>query len=77
MTPKLKAVILHTLMYGDMGNGITYEQAKDCALIAVDELIDTCRKIQKIYHDNDMINSDIDYQPEEYWNEVKQEIEKL
>jgi hypothetical protein len=77
MEPKDKAVILHTIMYGEMASGITWKQAKQCALIAVDELIDTCQKIKKLYHDNNMINSDIDYQPEEYWQEVKQEIEKL
>jgi hypothetical protein len=56
---------------------IYHPTAKQCALIAVDELIKTCKLITKLYHDNDMINSDIDYQAEEFWREVKEEIENL
>ena len=42
-------------------NPLTFEQAKHCALIAVDELI--LDAYNNYYHN--------------YWQEVKQEIEKL
>lgn len=46
----------------------SFEGAKECALIAVDEIL----KLRKGYFDcaNPM-------QDEKYWQEVKQEIEKL
>jgi hypothetical protein len=42
-------------------NGIDWEMAKQCALIAVDEIMLTSNNIQLLY----------------YFEEVKQEIEKL
>ena len=42
-------------------NPITYHQAKQCALIAVDEILNVLFQHHKI----------------DYWKEVKQEIEKL
>jgi hypothetical protein len=63
MTPKEKAKELFDKMYmvdDPMGNyPMCFDTAKQCALIAVDEIIDT---------PNPMPN---------YWQEVKQEIEKL
>ena len=53
------------------------KNAIQCSLIAVDEILLTCQGIKKLYEDNGMINSDIDWQAEEYWQEVKQELEKL
>ena len=45
---------------------ITYgEYAKQCALIAVDEIINTIEQIFETFEER------------KYWNEVKQEIEKL
>jgi len=52
-----------------------HQDAIKCAKIAVDYIIDSCEKTLKLYHDNDMINSDIDYQPIEWWQEVKKELE--
>jgi len=70
MTPKEKATELveklkeHSqLMIGYGGFSSRNGSAKQCALIAVDEILD--------------INSvDKDYDLCDYWNEVKQEIEK-
>jgi hypothetical protein len=44
-------------------NGITWSMAKQCALIAVDEILDVLNVIDNF----EMI----------YWEQVKQEIEKL
>jgi len=64
MTPKEKAEQLFNRFYFDtLLNEL--EDAKDCALIAVDEILFIVLK----YNDT---------QPEvTYWKEVKQEIEKL
>jgi len=59
MTPKEKAALL-VLKY--MSKVVSMNLAKECAIIAVDELI---------YDTQDVI----DYH--RYWEEVKQEIEKL
>jgi hypothetical protein len=68
MTPKEKAKELVDKMLESLyDNGslsfkrILYDKAKQCALIAVDELIDNCENIFDV----------------EYWQEVKQEIDKL
>jgi hypothetical protein len=53
------------------------ELAKQCALIAVDEIIISCLETTKLYESNDMINSDLSCQPIGYYEEVKQEIELL
>jgi hypothetical protein len=67
MTPKEKANDLVIQYQIDMP--ITYNQAKQCALIAVDEILNLMIKEFKwdVKH-NGNIN---------YWEEVKQEIEKL
>ena len=70
MTPKEKAVNIvekYSLLFWN--NGICdYEQAKQCALISVDEILNNEKNYMvgysEILHD-------------EYWNAVKQEIEKL
>jgi hypothetical protein len=68
MTPKEKAKELVDKMLESLyDNGslsfkrILYDKAKQCAIIAVDEMIDNCENIFDV----------------EYWQEVKQEIEKL
>ena len=71
MTPKEKANELYSkyddLLNKDFGNPIVFDnQLKQCALIAVDEIIDSLQI--KNYSQADQY---------EYWNEVKQEIEKL
>jgi hypothetical protein len=47
----------------------TYNEAKQCALIAVDEII---KAIPDASDDNSPYNHEL-----KYWQEVKQEIEKL
>jgi hypothetical protein len=64
MTPKEKAKELVNKMYGDELDYMTEGQAKQCALIAVDEIL-TVSKFFKLIAET------------EYWLEVKQEIEKL
>ena len=68
MTPQEKAVELYT-KYEQLGRDFTrgvsmHEFAKQCALIAVDEILN----IKSVDKDYDLSN---------YWTEVKQEIEKL
>ncbi len=70
MTPKEKAIKLVQLMYIQ---SISLYAAKLCALIAVDEILKTDPMI--IWGESD---TGIDYKSnDEYWNEVKQEINKL
>ena len=66
MTPKEKAIELvnqydETLTYLE-----SKSKAKECALIAVDELIEQENK----YNNGS-------FYPSKYWKEVKQEIEKI
>lgn len=73
MTPKEKAMELvekyfrHELLHWDL----SYIQAKQCALIAVDEILnyDIRAKCE--------VQFIIEQRIESYWQEVKQEIEKL
>jgi len=64
MTPKEKAEELHNKFYkiNEGVNLIYFEEAKQCALIAVDEILSV------VWY----VPVDI-----EYWQEVKQEIEAL
>ena len=66
MTPQEKAKELVDKMYATQGpeNGITEHEAKQCALIAVDEIW------------NELENARV-FEEYDYWQEVKQEIEKL
>lgn len=64
MTPKEKAKEL-MLKYYELIPMNTISFAKQCALIAVDEII------EEAYFSNGY------YQRHKYWQEVKQEIEKL
>ena len=65
MTPKEKAKSLVGRM--ERSKDMPYQYAKQCALIAVQELIDQCHS----YRDIDLGASF------DYWTEVKEEIEKL
>ena len=60
MTPKEKAEELVDKIQLHYPNTITFPQAKKCALIAVDEVLEECL-----------------YFKDWFWEEVKQEIEKL
>jgi len=62
MTPKEKAEELH-VEYWHLTNDARL--AKQCALIAVDEILNTVNNLFNTYSQND------------YWLQVKQEIEKL
>ena len=67
MTPKEKAKELVDKMHSKMYSDGIYD-AKQCALICVDEIIEEIKEWNM---------SVIDYQNRiEYWQEVKQEIEK-
>ena len=78
MTPKEKAEELVDKFYqttpneyfvnepiGIKGRYKSWEQAKQCALIAVDEILDMVK------------HTPIEFIETDYWQEVKQEIEKL
>lgn len=80
MTPIEKANELYSkyddLLNKDFGNPIVFDnQLKQCALIAVDELI------EEAYFTDAYIKSvfftDGYYDKQEYWEEVKTEIENL
>jgi hypothetical protein len=62
MTPKEKAKELFDKIY-KLDNRAWYDTAKQCALIAVDEILNAVRYL--------------DDESEEYWQEVKQEIQAL
>jgi len=71
MTPHSKAVDLFNDYYSYLKANLMYdeearEDAKQCALIAVNEIINDNPNI----YDSDRLNY-------KYWNKVKQEIEKL
>ena len=73
MTPKQKAEELFDKMStnnGDEHHHCTYYVAKQCALIAVDEILKEYRE------DYEEINKDI-YTIYSWWQEVKQEIDKI
>lgn len=67
MTPKEKAIELVNKFYNIIYLDMDYEQAKYAALIAVDEIINSHLSSEKIF----------DIHPVDYWQEVKQEIDKL
>jgi hypothetical protein len=83
MTPKEKALELlnkfsvHTKAFNDnSGWIIDVNSTKECALIAVDEIIDT---LLYEYHYDYYWDKKLGYYLsfEEYWTEVKEELEKL
>jgi hypothetical protein len=71
MTPQEKAKEIFDRMYEAIpahpeGGSIEYDAAKECALIAVDEILEDRKQIDGMRVINDP-----------YWLEVKNEIEKL
>lgn len=69
MTPEQKAAELINKMYYTQSSPTSWVQAKECALIAVNEIIRyTYMGKAKSKNDDNSF---------EYWQEVKQEIEKL
>ena len=74
MTPKEKAKeLLDKFLYINVHNTMNRNEAKQCALISVDELIENHNKMK------DFLFNEIGYliTSPEYWQEVKQEIEIL
>lgn len=73
MTPKEKAIELVEIYSSMEGNFNNYSDDKQCALIAVDEII----KSNPCYEDSDRGGNFMWNDNTCYWYEVKQEIEKL
>ena len=73
MTPKEKAndILDNFWLMDKVEPMLTEEQAKQCTLIAVDEIIKEC------YNWNGSDNVQWETKRFDYWEEVKQEIEKL
>jgi hypothetical protein len=70
MTPREKASEL-IVNYQTTVTSLDYNEAKQCALVVVDEIIKEC------YNWNGSDNVQWETNRFDYWNEVKQEIEKL
>lgn len=66
-----KSEIINDLLLGDISVIFKHYKAKQCALIAVDEII----KLDVFDCNEDWSNEDGDTR--EYWQETKQEIENL
>ena len=62
---------------GIAGRYKAWNQSKQCALIAVDELIESFNSIYDASIRNIEKYSGAKYGMKDYWEEVKQEIEKL
>ncbi len=70
MTPKEKAKqLVEKMIIYHSPDDKDYEAAKDCALIAVDEILSDYK--------NYLLHENTEYKGLMYWKEVKQEIEKL
>ena len=70
MTPKEKAKELLVKFYNEVKH---YERAKQCALIAVDEMI---KELEELLEGDERPSAGV-YYLWEYYKEVKQEIELL
>ena len=74
MTPKEKAEEIYTKFVRMESH---CDDAQECALIAVDEIIKVCHYNSKENLSNwELVGLD-DFEFSCYWNEVKEEIEKL
>jgi hypothetical protein len=71
MTPKEKAIELTDSFYVLLDGNVTFEQVKQCALIAVDEIL------QSLGHKKLSDSPYTTLEARQYYVEVKQEIEKL
>jgi hypothetical protein len=69
MTPKEKAIELTDKMFNTQNSPCTWQGAKLCALKTVDEIIN--------YQPFDIYTIEQCMSVNKYWQEVKQEIEKL
>jgi hypothetical protein len=82
MTPKEKAQELFDKMFLIIENNGMYDdlyRAKQCALIAIDEILELkeTQEEYQIQYENGEWSREIGYRYSKYWQEVKQEIEKL
>jgi hypothetical protein len=68
MTPEIKAAQLVNKYFNFIYLDLDYEQAKQSALIAVDEILKAVNNPDETYLMKDDVN---------YWTEVKKEIEAL
>ena len=77
MTPKEKANELYFKMHSQ--EQIVSKEAKQCALIAVDEILELkeTQEEYQIQYDNGEWSRKLGYRYSKYWQEVKQEIENL
>lgn len=73
MTPKLKAKDLYDKFYNEVGFIDPQSKAKLCALIAVDEILQTNPTIKG--NSDDLITMII--QTKAYWYQVQDELDKL
>jgi len=64
--------------YWDLG-GIDIIRAKQCVLIAVEEILELkeTQEEYQIQYENGEWSRDIGYKYSKYWEQVKQEIQKL
>jgi hypothetical protein len=74
MTPKEKAKDLIDKMYGYELDYMTDSQAKQCALIAVDELIEAT-SMRYEFRNGEIV--EVGRKPLQYWLDVKNEINNL
>jgi hypothetical protein len=73
MTPKEKAIEIYTKMYNEVYASYgTDFLAKQCALIAVNQLVDEIISFDSQMSEARLFDKDL-----KYWLEVKKEIEKL
>ena len=82
MTPKEKALELFDKMFLIIENKGMYDdlyRAKQCALIAVDEILELkeTQEEYQIQYENGEWSRELGYRYSKYWAEVKQEIETL
>jgi hypothetical protein len=73
ITPEQKAKELVSKYYDILPNWVNIDDAKQCALIAVEEIIKRTRSVDTMPHNYQKI----DENTKEYWEQVKIEIQKL
>ena len=72
MTPKEKAIeLVKKYSFVEIANYTSIHEVKECALIAVNEIIQSY-EFDSLYIEHKRIMDNINF-----WDEVKQEIEKL
>ena len=83
MTPKEKALELWNKIYVSKmsTNSFRYEETKLCALIAVDEILEATVKYvairERVEYSKTGFDNVVHTVYDNFWEEVKQEIEKL